>query len=157
MKKTYYYGTGKRKSAIARVFMCAGSGVITVNNKNLEQYFPSLPARIMVTQPLKITNYLGNFDVKVTVRGSGFMGQAGAVRHGITRALLDYAKKEDKEDMAIGLTTEVDSLQSEEDAGTLTIRRTLRRAKLVTRDARRVERKKVGLRKARKCEQYSKR
>ncbi len=124
------YGTGRRKSARARVYMTSGSGQITVNKRPLDDYFGRETARMMVRQPLELVEMTDRFDLKVTVRGGGGFGQAGAIRHGITRALLDYDE---------------------------TLRPALRQAGFVTRDARVVDRKKVGLRKARKRPQYSKR
>ena len=126
-----HYGTGRRKSSTARVFMHGnGSGRITVNGQPLEEYFGRQTAHMIVRQPLDRTETLNNFDFKVTVKGGGDSGQAGAIRLGISRALLSY------------------------DDG---LRATLRSAGFLTRDAREVERKKVGLRKARKATQYSKR
>jgi len=130
MSATQYYGTGRRKTATARVFLRRGAGNIVVNNRPLEEYFGREVARMIVRQPLELTDMADNFDIKVTVQGGGSFGQAGAIRHGITRALMDY------------------------DEG---MRPSLRQAGYVTRDARAVERKKVGLRKARKRPQYSKR
>ena len=130
MSTTHYYGTGRRKTSTARVFLRSGSGAITVNERPLDQYFGRPVARMIVRQPLELVDLLGRFDIEVMVRGGGSFGQAGAIRHGITRALMDYD----------------DSLRG-----------TLRGAGFVTRDAREVERKKVGLRKARKRPQYSKR
>lgn len=127
---TQYYGTGRRKSARARVFLGTGSGGIEVNSKPLDQYFGRETARMIVRQPLELIGMPDKFDLKITVRGGGGSGQAGAIRHGITRALMEY------------------------DAD---LRPALRQAGYVTRDARAVERKKVGLRKARKRPQYSKR
>jgi small subunit ribosomal protein S9 len=126
----FHYGTGRRKSAVARVFMKAGKGAITVNGKPVDQFFARETGRMIVRQPLAITNNLESFDIMVNVMGGGESGQAGAVRHGITRALIEYdaAFKPD-----------------------------LKKAGLVTRDAREVERKKVGLRKARRRKQFSKR
>ncbi len=124
------YGTGRRKSAAARVFMKPGSGEIVVNGRPLDQFFGRETARMIVRQPLTVAEAEGKFDFHVTVSGGGTTGQAGAIRHGITRALMDY------------------------DEG---LRKTLRKAGFVTRDAREVERKKVGLRKARRRPQYSKR
>lgn len=126
----YNYGTGRRKTSTARVFIKPGSGVITVNGRTLEQYFGRETSRMIVCQPLQLVDSMERFDVLVTVAGGGPNGQAGAIRHGLTRALMDY------------------------DA---TLRVPLRAAGFVTRDARMVERKKVGLRKARKRPQYSKR
>lgn len=130
MSATQYYGTGRRKTSTARVFLRSGSGNIVVNNRPLEQYFGREVAQMIVRQPLELVDMAERFDVTVTVAGGGSFGQAGAIRHGITRALMDY------------------------DEG---LRSGLRRAGYVTRDARAVERKKVGLRKARKRPQYSKR
>jgi small subunit ribosomal protein S9 len=126
----YYYGTGRRKSSVARVFIKAGTGNIVVNEKPVDQYFSRETGRMIVRQPLELTNNLGSFDIMVNVFGGGESGQAGAVRHGITRALIDY------------------------DAA---LKAALKKAGLVTRDAREVERKKVGLRKARRAKQFSKR
>ena len=125
-----HYGTGRRKSSTARVFLSAGKGDITVNNLPLDAYFGRETARMVVRQPLVLTDNLEKFDFKVTVKGGGDSGQAGAIRHGITRALMAYDE---------------------------TMRSDLRKAGFVTRDARAVERKKVGLHKARKATQYSKR
>jgi small subunit ribosomal protein S9 len=125
-----FYGTGRRKSSKARVFLTMGEGAITVNDRPLDEYFGRQTARMVVRQPLELVDLAGKFDVRVTVKGGGGFGQAGAIRHGITRALLEYD----------------DSLRG-----------TLREAGYVTRDARSVERKKVGLRKARKRPQFSKR
>jgi small subunit ribosomal protein S9 len=126
----YYYGTGRRKSAVARVFMKSGSGKFVVNGKTLEQYFSRETGRMVVRQPLELTNNLSGFDVRINVMGGGESGQAGAVRHGITRALIDFNPE---------------------------LKTTLKHAGLVTRDAREVERKKVGLHKARRRKQFSKR
>lgn len=125
-----YYGTGRRKSSTARVFMKAGAGSITVNGLSLSEYFGRETARMVVRQPLELVEMLEKFDIKVTVAGGGDSGQAGAIRHGITRALMAYDE---------------------------TLRPALRKAGYVTRDAREVERKKVGLRKARRRPQFSKR
>ncbi|MBJ37624.1 MAG: 30S ribosomal protein S9 [Gammaproteobacteria bacterium] len=125
-----YYGTGRRKQARARVFMTPGSGRITINNREVNEYFGRETAGMIVRQPIELLDVTDKFDFQVTVKGGGGFGQAGAIRHGITRALIDY------------------------DEGN---RPTLRAAGLVTRDARAVERKKVGLRKARKRPQFSKR
>ena len=130
MADTHYYGTGRRKTSTARVFLRPGKGEIKVNDRPLDRFFGRKTARMIVRQPLELTNLSENFDVSVTVTGGGTTGQAGAIRHGLTRALLQYD----------------DSLR----AG-------LRKAGFVTRDAREVERKKVGLRKARRATQYSKR
>lgn len=124
------YGTGRRKTSAARVFINPGAGSITVNNLPLDQYFGRQTSRMIVRQPLEVAEVADKFDIKVTVRGGGNSGQAGAIRHGIARALVEYDES---------------------------LRSTLRRAGFLTRDAREVERKKVGLRKARKRPQYSKR
>ncbi|AZZ90477.1 MULTISPECIES: 30S ribosomal protein S9 [unclassified Hahella] len=130
MSVTQYYGTGRRKTSTARVFLRPGSGKITVNQTDLDSYFGRETARMVVRQPLELLEAIGNFDVFVTVKGGGPSGQAGAIRHGITRALIQYDEAN---------------------------RSPLRKAGYVTRDAREVERKKVGLRKARKRPQFSKR
>ncbi|HXF47321.1 MAG TPA: 30S ribosomal protein S9 [Burkholderiaceae bacterium] len=126
----YNYGTGRRKSSVARVFIKRGSGKITINGRPIEEYFRRETGRMIARQPLELTNNATAFDIQVNVNGGGESGQAGAVRHGITRALIDY------------------------DA---TLKPVLSKAGLVTRDAREVERKKVGLRKARRRKQFSKR
>ncbi|APE29808.1 30S ribosomal protein S9 [Halomonas aestuarii] len=125
-----YYGTGRRKTSTARVFLKPGTGKITVNSRELDQYFGRVTGRMVVRQPLELTETLGQFDVYVTVKGGGGSSQAGAIRHGITRALMEY-----NEDF----------------------RPQLREAGYVTRDSRQVERKKIGLRKARRRPQFSKR
>jgi small subunit ribosomal protein S9 len=126
----YNYGTGRRKSSVARVFIKTGSGKFVVNGKPLDQYFARETGRMVVRQPLELTNNLERFDIMVNVHGGGETGQAGAVRHGLTRALIDFDG---------------------------TLKPVLSKAGLVTRDAREVERKKVGLHKARKRKQFSKR
>jgi len=148
-KKTkikYYYGTGRRKSSTARVFIkpVKEGGSITVNTRPLDAYFLRETARMVIMQPLEAVNMVGHFDIKVTVRGGGMTGQAGAVRLGIARALVAYDEEGTKggED---GTT------------GAMGFRGKLRAKGLLTRDARQVERKKVGLHKARKATQYSKR
>ena len=130
MSVTYNYGTGRRKSAVARVFMKPGKGSFVVNDKPVDVFFSRETGRMVVRQPLTLTDTLSKFDIMVNVTGGGESGQAGAVRHGITRALIDY------------------------DAA---FKAVLKQAGLVTRDAREVERKKVGLRKARRRKQFSKR
>lgn len=130
MATDVFYGTGRRKSSTARVYLRPGSGNITVNKRSLDQFFGRKTARMIVRQPLDLTELGDKFDVTVRVNGGGTTGQAGAIRHGLTRALLDYDEA---------------------------LRPTLRKAGFVTRDAREVERKKVGLRKARRATQYSKR
>jgi small subunit ribosomal protein S9 len=126
----YYYGTGRRKSSVARVFIKAGSGNIVVNGKPVDLYFSRETGRMIVRQPLMLTERNDSFDIMVNVSGGGETGQAGAVRHGITRALIEY------------------------DAA---LKGTLKKAGFVTRDAREVERKKVGFHKARRRKQFSKR
>lgn len=130
MTVTYNYGTGRRKSAVARVFIKAGKGDIVVNDKPVDVFFSRETGRMIVRQPLNLTDTLNQFDIMVNVTGGGENGQAGAVRHGITRALIDYNAD---------------------------FKPVLKAAGLVTRDAREVERKKVGLRKARRRKQFSKR
>jgi small subunit ribosomal protein S9 len=152
--KENFYGTGRRKTSTARVYIKAGAGVITINEKTLDQYFGRKTARMIVRQPLEVTNLLDKFDVNVTVKGGGMNGQAGAIRHGIARALLKYG-------ISIGdVEPEADAegeTGSTSVSGNPTLRRILRRAGYLTRDAREVERKKVGRHKARKGTQYSKR
>jgi small subunit ribosomal protein S9 len=126
----HYYGTGRRKSAVARVFLRPGKGQIIVNGKSIDEFFSRETGRMIVRQPLELSNHTATFDIAVNVSGGGESGQAGAVRHGITRALINY------------------------DAA---LKPALKKAGLVTRDAREVERKKVGLHKARRRKQYSKR
>jgi len=126
----YNYGTGRRKSAVARVFLKPGKGIITVNDKLADEFFSRETGRMIVRQPLQVTGHMSTFDIMVNVQGGGESGQAGAVRHGITRALIDFDG---------------------------TLKPVLSKAGLVTRDAREVERKKVGLHKARRRKQYSKR
>jgi len=124
------YGTGRRKTAVARVFIKPGKGSIIVNDKPVDEFFSRETGRMVVRQPLVLTNHLNSFDIMVNVHGGGESGQAGAVRHGISRALVDYDEA---------------------------LKPTLRKAGLMTRDAREVERKKVGLHKARRRKQFSKR
>ena len=126
----FFYATGRRKSSTARVFLSRGTGDIIVNRRPLDQYFGRETARMVIRQPLELADMLGKVDIKVNVSGGGNTGQAGAIRHGITRALLQYDE---------------------------TLRPALRKAGFVTRDSRKVERKKVGLHKVRKRPQYSKR
>jgi small subunit ribosomal protein S9 len=130
MTDTQFYGTGRRKTSTARVFLAPGKGSITVNEKPLDSFFGRQTARMIVKQPLELMNLQDQLDVNVTVSGGGTTGQAGAIRHGLTRALMRYDE---------------------------TLRARLRKAGFVTRDAREVERKKVGLRKARRATQFSKR
>ena len=126
----YNYGTGRRKTSVARVFLKRGNGRIIVNGKPVDEYFARETGRMIVRQPLALTDNDGNFDIKVNVHGGGQSGQAGAIRHGITRALIDFDD---------------------------TLKPMLSKAGLVTRDAREVERKKVGFHKARRRKQFSKR
>ncbi len=130
MAESYFYGTGRRKSAVARVFMKRGSGAIVVNGKPIDEFFSRETGRMIARQPLALVDQLAGFDIKVNVIGGGESGQAGAVRHGITRALIEY-------DVAL--------------------KPALSKAGFVTRDAREVERKKVGFHKARRRKQFSKR
>lgn len=130
MTATTNYGTGRRKTATARVFLKAGAGAITVNGRSLDVYFARETARMIVRQPLELIDGADKFDINITVSGGGMGGQAGAIRHGITRALVEYDEA---------------------------LKSALRQAGFVTRDSREVERKKLGLRKARKRPQYSKR
>ncbi len=130
MSDTQFYGTGRRKTSTARVYIKPGNGDIMVNDRPLDRFFGRKTARMIVRQPLELMNLTDSFDVTVTVSGGGTTGQAGAIRHGLTRALLAYDES---------------------------LRSVLRKAGFVTRDAREVERKKVGLRKARRATQYSKR
>ncbi|WP_339050210.1 30S ribosomal protein S9 [Rickettsiella endosymbiont of Xylota segnis] len=139
------YGTGRRKTATARVFLRKGAGIIQVNGRTLENYFGRETAQMVVHQPLEVVDQMGKFDITVTVSGGGSSGQAGAVRHGISRALIGY-------DESTTINTDDDDADND-----TSFRRLLRRAGLVTRDARKVERKKVGRHKARKGTQYSKR
>lgn len=130
MAGNQFYGTGRRKNSTARVFIKQGTGVMTINGRSLEQYFGRPTSRMVVAQPLELLGVQDKFDIYITVVGGGISGQAGAIRHGLTRALIAYDE---------------------------TFRSALRKAGYVTRDARSVERKKVGLHKARKRPQYSKR
>ncbi|QFT56006.1 30S ribosomal protein S9 [Microbulbifer sp. THAF38] len=130
MATTQYYGTGRRKTSTARVFIVPGEGKISVNGRSLDEYFGRQVARMIVRQPLEKVDMVEKFDIIATVKGGGSFGQAGAIRHGLTRALMQYDEE---------------------------LRQPLRAAGFVTRDAREVERKKVGLRKARKKPQFSKR
>ncbi|CAM3554376.1 30S ribosomal protein S9 [Parendozoicomonas haliclonae] len=130
MSVTQNYGTGRRKNSTARVFLRAGTGNISINGRTLNEYFGRETSRMVVMQPLELVEMTEKFDLYITVKGGGDSGQAGAIRHGITRALMEYDE---------------------------TLRGALRKAGYVTRDARMVERKKVGLHKARKRPQYSKR
>ncbi len=139
-----FYGTGRRKTSTARVFMKRGSGQMSINGHTLERYFGRETARMVVQQPLLLVDDLEKFDVYVTVKGGGSSGQAGAIRHGITRALMAF-----DEDGVVAVSDAADT--------TTTYRQALRKAGFVTRDPRVVERKKVGRRKARKSVQYSKR
>ncbi|MDH3841210.1 MAG: 30S ribosomal protein S9 [Chromatiales bacterium] len=130
MAENVYYGTGRRKTSAARVYIRPGTGNITVNRRPLDTFFGRETGRMIVRQPLQVAGLEDRFDITVSVTGGGNTGQAGAIRHGITRALMEYDE---------------------------TLRKPLRQAGFVTRDAREVERKKVGLRKARRATQYSKR
>ncbi len=173
--KEHYYGTGRRKSCTARVYLYPGKGKITVNQKDIEEFFGRATAKMVVRQPLQLVNMMDDFDIFITVRGGGVMGQAGAIRHGITRALISYdetgtsatTKAKPKKTKKATKTTDKDAEQKEDEEGeggaessdlkVTSLRKILRAAGFVTRDPRKVERKKVGRRKARKKEQYSKR
>jgi small subunit ribosomal protein S9 len=146
-----YYGTGRRKSSTARVFLKTGTGKITINSLTVDQYFGRETARMVIQQALKAVDMESKFDLQITVRGGGDMGQAGAIRHGITRALINY-----DEEFAAKKPVN-DATAADDSANDNSYRRILRRLGYVTRDSREVERKKVGHRKARKKEQYSKR
>ena len=130
MSDTFFYGTGRRKTSTARVFLRPGGGSIIVNERPLDVFFGRKTAQMIIRQPLELTQLGEKFDIKITVKGGGITGQAGAIRHGLTRALMQYDES---------------------------LRPPLRKAGFVTRDAREVERKKVGLRKARRATQFSKR
>jgi small subunit ribosomal protein S9 len=143
-----YYGTGRRKTSTARVFMKKGKGNIVINDRTLDEYFGRETARMIVRQPLEVTAFQSKFDVLATVDGGGMNGQAGALRHAISRALVRY--EEDETD-----TGQSGSSDGESSGGP--IKKSLRKAGYMTRDAREVERKKVGKHKARKGTQYSKR
>jgi small subunit ribosomal protein S9 len=130
LERQHHYGTGRRKTAVARVYIRPGKGAITVNGRPVDEFFSRETGRMVVRQPLEVTKTTSSFDILINVDGGGESGQAGAVRHGITRALIEY------------------------DAA---LKPALKKAGLVTRDARAVERKKVGLHKARRRKQYSKR
>ena len=137
-KKNSYYGTGHRKTSIAKVTLTPGTGKITVNGRDVEEYFPSKICVMDLSQPLELTNTKEMFDVTATVKGGGYTGQTGAIRHGITKALLEYDS-----------TTPADSENS--------FRKILKAAGFITRDPRKKERKKPGLKKARRAPQFSKR
>ncbi|MFM1525540.1 MULTISPECIES: 30S ribosomal protein S9 [Helcococcus] len=130
MMSEQFYGTGRRKSAVARVRLLPGQGTFTINGKDIEEYFGYETLKELAKSPLKLTEKLGQFDVKVNVKGGGFTGQAGAIRHGVSRALLEVDEE---------------------------LKTVLKRAGFLTRDSRKKERKKPGLKKARKSSQFSKR
>jgi len=146
MAEQQYIGTGRRKNSIARVFIKKGSGKISINGKALENYFDRDTSRMLVMQPIEAVEMVGKFDLLITVKGGGITGQAGAIRHGVTRALMAYDED--------GIVSTDDQESGE---GAQSFRRILRSKGYVTRDARSVERKKVGLHKARKRPQFSKR
>lgn len=135
-----YYGTGRRKSSVARVFLRPGKGDIIINHRAIEDYFPIDTARMLIRRPLEAVDMMNKFNIYITVRGGGTTGQAGAIQLGIARALVQY-----------------DEMDTEAEGGVHGFRKTLRVANLLTRDARKVERKKVGLHKARRGTQFSKR
>jgi small subunit ribosomal protein S9 len=151
LKKQPCYGTGRRKSSAARVFLKLGTGNITVNNRSLDDYFGRKTARMVIRQPLALLDSLDRFDVKATVKGGGTTGQAEAIRRGITCALIQF----DEAGASPANTAVVES--DAESASPRRVRQILRKAGFLTSDSRRVERKKVGLRKARKRPQFSKR
>ena len=157
-KKQSHYGTGRRKSAAARVFLKLGKGQITVNNRNLDDYFGRKTARMLVRQPLVLLDDLERFDIKATVKGGGTTGQAEAIRRGITLALIEHDEM-DLSKTSKSASAKVSAVPNEEtsEAPVKRVRKILRAAGCVTSDSRRVERKKVGLRKARKKPQFSKR
>ena len=161
VQKQQYYGTGRRKTSVARVFLRPGNGKITVNKRSVAEYFGRETLRMIINQPLAVTDTANKFDIYATVVGGGGSGQAGAVRLGITRALINYDETTNPQvakDSAVIATEEDDSSEgSEKSEQIVTFRRLLRAAGLVTRDPRVVERKKVGRHKARKGPQYSKR
>jgi small subunit ribosomal protein S9 len=158
-KKECYYGTGRRKSCTARVYMRRGSGKIVINKLDIEEYFGRATAKMVVMQPLVLLKMADTFDIVINVKGGGNMGQAGAIRHGITRALMVYDEASNE---AAGASNVAQILAAEDaaeaaESNNKSFRKILRKAGYVTRDPRCVERKKVGRRKARKVEQYSKR
>ena len=155
-KKRQCYATGRRKTSTARVFLRPGTGNITVNTKGLDIYFGRKTARMVVRQPLELIEVTDKFDVVVTVKGGGIMGQAGAIRHGISRALIKY-DEEISPPKAIEVVEGEEPSAGSDDSAVTSFRRILRKAGFVTRDSRKVERKKVGLHGARKRPQYSKR
>jgi small subunit ribosomal protein S9 len=140
------YGTGRRKTSTARVYLKKGSGKITINTKSLDDYFGRKTARMIVKQPLELTGLVEAFDINIIVRGGGMNGQAGAIRLGIARALLQFDNDTGPGTSEHGGAT-----------GDNSLRRVLRGAGYLTRDARKVERKKIGLHKARRAKQFSKR
>jgi small subunit ribosomal protein S9 len=160
-QQSHHYGTGRRKTSTARVFLKRGNGNIVINRKSLDDYFGRPTARMVVRQPLELVGLADRFDVLVNVEGGGIMGQAGAIRHGITRALMAY----DEEKNPLTRDQEASGSDADESAAKAenfvnppsSFRHILRKAGFVTRDPRKVERKKVGLHKARKRPQYSKR
>lgn len=151
--KQQYYGTGRRKGSVARVFLRPGTGKIVVNTKDVADYFGRETLQMIIKQPFKATNTFDKFDIYSTVKGGGCSGQAGAIRLGLARALVNYDETENPSPIN---SDEVNSQDIEENAK-LTFRKQLRLAKLLTRDSRVVERKKIGRHKARKKPQYSKR
>ncbi len=152
-KKDYFYGTGRRKSSVARVFIKLGNGKISINGHSVDEYFPRETARMVVMQPLKLLKINDQFDMNITVNGGGISGQAGAVRHGITRALMAY---DEQNGTSLAVSMDEDR-EGEGGTSAFSWRKLLRMAGFVTRDARVVERKKVGLHKARKARQFRKR
>lgn len=151
IQEKHYYGTGRRKSCTARVFIYRGDGQIQVNKKKIQEYFSLNSTVTVVKEPLKILNLDKKFNIKASVTGGGITGQAEAIRHGLTRALVSYDEEfSSKEENEI-------SKEEKDNIAKNTWKKKLRKAGFVTRDPRKVERKKVGFRKSRKKEQYSKR
>lgn len=149
MAEQQYLGTGRRKNSIARVFLKKGSGKISINGKELDKYFDRDTSRMLVMQPVEAVEMTGKFDLLITVKGGGITGQAGAIRHGVTRALMAYDED--------GVVADQGGEEGEGSNASQSFRRILRSKGYVTRDSRSVERKKVGLHKARKRPQFSKR
>lgn len=148
------YGTGRRKTSTARVFLKAGKGNIQINGQDLDQYIKRATAKMVIRQPLEAVDQAELFDANITVKGGGIMGQAGAIRHALARALIEY---DEQNNPVVEVSSDEDESDGESGTGSQTFRKVLRSKGYVTRDSRKVERKKVGFRKARKKEQYSKR
>jgi small subunit ribosomal protein S9 len=153
MVENNFYATGRRKTSTARVFLKPGKGAIMINGRSIDTYFSRETARMIVRQPLELTSTTGRFDIRIKVDGGGMNGQAGAIRHGLSRALVKFERND------LGLDDSEDGGEGGSDGnnGNLPLKKILRKAGCLTRDAREVERKKVGKHKARKGTQYSKR